>query len=165
MKQHQYINQDSGNFEWYTPIDIVERARKTMGSIDLDPFSSEVANKRVGANQYYDCNGFENEWFGNVWVNHPFSKENNQRIFNKISKEYFDGRIKQACVITFASTSEKWFKGFLDSPICFIYGRTNYFLPNGEKKSGVTKGSCVTYFGDNIESFIENFSEIGKVKI
>jgi hypothetical protein len=38
----------SGNKEWYTPSDYIERARRVLGVIDLDPASSEFAQKRRG---------------------------------------------------------------------------------------------------------------------
>ena len=163
----QLINADSGNYEYYTPLDIVERARLTMGSIDLDPFSSLKANKGVKAKKIFtkDDDGFSHDWVGKVWVNHPFSRENNKKIFNKAIHEYESGNAEQICLITYASTSEGWFKSSMDYPQCFIYGRTNYYLPDGTVKKGVTKGSVVTYLGKDLDSFYNNFKDIGKVKI
>lgn len=33
------VNQTSGDFEYYTPVEFVEPGRKLMGGIDLDPAS------------------------------------------------------------------------------------------------------------------------------
>ena len=160
------INQDSGNFEYYTPTDIVDLAREVMGFISLDPASSVIANERVKASIFMDIHDdcLSKPWKGNVWMNHPFSRENNPLFIKKIASEYEKGNIKQACCITFAATSEVWFRPLLDFKQCFIYGRTNYYLPDGTKKTGVTKGSVVTYLGDNESKFEEVFSRIGKVK-
>ncbi len=54
MNNSQLINQDSGNTEYYTPIEIVDMARDAMGFITLDPFSSVEANERVKASIYMD---------------------------------------------------------------------------------------------------------------
>lgn len=163
----QLINQDSGNTEWYTPSEIVELAREVMGGIDLDPFSSSKANETVKAYQFFteEDNAFSKEWWGNVWMNHPFGRTTNKLSIDKLVNSYYKGYIHQACCITFAATSEQWFRPLLQYPQCFIHGRTNYYLPDGTKKKGVTKGSVVTYLGDNVEKFKEVFSEIGTVKI
>lgn len=167
MKNHQHINQDSGNTEWYTPIDIIEAARQTMGFITLDPFSSAKANENVKASIYFtkDEDGFIKSWKGSVWCNHPFSRENNKRIANKVISEYESGNIRECCMITFAATSESWFKPLLKYPQCFLWGRTNYYDENGNKVKGVTKGSVVTYIGENVECFYENFKHLGEVKV
>lgn len=70
-----------------------------------------------------------------------------------------------ACNICFAATSEQWFAPLLARPQCFLNKRTNYHLPNGELKRGVTKGSVVTYFGADVAAFAREFSPMGIVKI
>jgi len=76
MKAHKLINQDSGDFEYYTPTEIIEAARVVMGNIDLDPASCDFANETVLAKKYYSKldNGLSKEWHGNIWMNHPFGK-------------------------------------------------------------------------------------------
>ncbi len=57
--------------EWYTPSDIVERARRVMGVIDLDPMSHAEANRTVRATKYYTArqNGLTKDWVGRVFIN------------------------------------------------------------------------------------------------
>jgi hypothetical protein len=167
MNAAQLINQDSGDTEYYTPAEIVNAARATMGGIDLDPFSSYRANVRVKATRIFtiDDDGLKQPWSGKVWMNHPFSREMNTLCIKKIVSEYFDGNIEAACCITFAATSEKWFKPLLAFPQCFLSPRTNYFLPDGTKKVGVTKGSVVTYFGPDVNAFADNFKKLGSIKV
>lgn len=165
MNTHQFINQDSGETEYYTPQAIIEAARRTMGGIDLDPASSLTANQRVKAQQFFSENGREREWFGNVWLNHPFSREFNGPWINKLLTEFVEGRVKQACCITFAATSERWFRPLLERPQCFLVPRTNYLLPDGTVKRGVTKGSVVTYFGSDVEKFRKEFAALGVLKV
>jgi hypothetical protein len=167
MNAAQLINQDSGDTEYYTPVNIVDAARATMGGIDLDPFSSLVANERVKATRIFtvDDDGLKQKWSGRVWMNHPFSREMNTLCIKKIVEEYFDGNIEAACCITFAATSEKWFQPLMSFPQCFLSPRTNYFLPDGTRKVGVTKGSVVTYFGPDTDAFNENFHKLGAVKV
>lgn len=167
MNAAQLINATTGNFEWYTPTTIVEAARLAMGSIDLDPASSSKANERVRATCYWGPNHdvMDCQWHGNVWMNHPFSREHNAKWIGKLVAEAELGHIDQACCITFAATSEKWFRPLLCYPQCFLYPRTNYLLPDGTIKRGVTKGSVVTYLGPNVQDFAAAFAKLGSVKI
>ena len=167
MKNHQNINADSGSDEYFTALEIVEAARRVIGSIDLDPASSLAANARIKAARIFTLgeDGLNQQWWGAVWLNHPFGKHTNKPWIAKLCAEYASGRVSSATCISFASTSEKWFRPLLDFPQCFIHKRTNYFLPDGTLKKGVTKGSVVTYFGQNVKRFALEFAEIGTVKI
>jgi hypothetical protein len=167
MKNHQNINSDSGNDEYFTPLEIVESARNVLGGIDLDPASSLIANQRIGATRIFTLaeDGLSQPWAGRVWMNHPFGKGSNKRWISKLCAEYASGRVAAAVCISFASTSEQWFRPLLNLPQCFLWRRTNYFLPDSSLKRGVTKGSVVTYFGLSVERFAQEFSKLGTVKI
>ena len=170
MNNAQLINQDSGKYEYYTPSNIVEAAREVMGHISLDPASSLTANEAVRADIFFDksVNGLNQEWYGNVWMNHPFSRQENKLWVFKLIEEYQAKNTRQACCITYASTSEQWFRPLLDFPQCYLYKRTNYLLPDGTVKKGVTKGSVVTYLGLNVAKFRQVFEverKLGKVKV
>lgn len=167
MNNAQLINQTSGKTEYYTPIGIVDAARRVMGGIDLDPASSCAANARIGAGKFYtiENNGLDLRWFGRIWMNHPFGRMSNPRWVEKLISEFEAGNISQALCITFACTSEVWFQPLLDFPQCFLSPRTNYDLPDGTKLRGVTKGSVITYLGHNVESFEKEFGWFGTVKV
>lgn len=197
------LTQDSGNYEYYTPAILTGSAREVMGSINLDPASSETANRVIQADQIFTAEmdwgndgrlkhldgGLQKEWYGNIWMNHPFSRNESpckpkckkkiceergyhtdiplpgsEDWIKKLVSEYGLGHVNQACCITYASTSEKWFRPLLSFPQCFIYGRTNYILPNGKIKKGVTKGSVITYLGNEVDKFKMVFSRFGMVK-
>ena len=166
MEAHQLINANSGNQEWYTPVEIIEAARKTLGRIDLDPFSCAKANEVVKATHIYtkEDDGFIRPWFGKVWVNHPFSRENNKRIAEQVSNQHY-GNDCEIVMITFAATSESWFKPLLYHPQCYLHGRTNYYDQNGDKVKGCTKGSVITYLGKDVKAFYEAFKHLGTVKV
>ena len=180
MNKSQLINQTSGDTEYYTPSFIVEAARKVMCSvecrnqitlvepdqIELDPASSIQANKIVKAKRIFtiEDDGLTKEWKAKtIWLNHPFSRKGNKLWIDKLVASYELYKF-QACCITYACTSESWFQPLLQFPQCFLHPRTNYFLPDGSVKRGVTKGSVVTYLGWNEDYFAEVFSEFGVVK-
>ena len=66
----------TGNNEWYTPKEYIELVKKVMGKIDLDPASCDEAQKIIKAEEYYtkEDNGLEQSWFGNIWLNPPYSQ-------------------------------------------------------------------------------------------
>lgn len=168
MLSHQLINQDSGKTEYYTDPAILDSVRRVFGGvIDLDPASSEIANRSVKAVKFFDVNddGLKQQWTGNVWMNHPFKKGANHLWINKLVGAFKGGGVTQAICICFASTSERWFQPLLQFPQCFPPRRTNYFLPDGTKKQGVTKGSAITYMGSDLEAFKREFAQHGTIKV
>jgi ParB family chromosome partitioning protein len=186
---HQLINQTSSDVEYYTPVEIIDAARRVMGAIDLDPASSEIANRFVKAGQIFtkDDNGLKLHWFGNVFMNHPFGRAEKACAApcvnlgkTHVCHDYdFYGnaawidylvaecgtRASQACCITYACTSEAWFQPLMKQPQCYLTPRTNYRLPDGTIKKGVSKGSVVTYFGNNLDVFAREFAPFGAIKI
>lgn len=196
MNNSQLINQTSGEVEYYTPPNIVEAAREVLGGFDLDPASSTNANKVIRARAYYTASyldGMLTPWGAQahpntVWLNHPFGRAEdacpvgcqkkhahhnfpyygNKKWIQKLMDEYAAGRVKAAICITYACTSEKWFEPLLDYPQCFLHGRTNYYLPDGTIKKGVTKGSVLTLLArdkHDLLRFTALFSKMGTIKI
>lgn len=125
-----------------------------------------------------------------VWMNHPFAAgespckkgckkkvcrtrgfhiateiPSNGDWIDYLSNEYLERRTVTATIITYAVTSEKWFRPLLGRPQCFLYPRTNYYTPDGKIMPGVTKGSVVTYFGSDVHRFASRFHKFGTVKV
>lgn len=65
--------------EQYTPVRVVEMAREVLGSIDMDPATSELANSRVQAAYIFTKEDgeetFAQQWHGNVFLNPPGGRE------------------------------------------------------------------------------------------
>lgn len=169
LEAHQFINQTSNEVEWFTPIEIIEAATECMGFIDLDPASCERANIAIGAQNYFtkEDDGLIKPWDARtVWLNHPFGRKTTPLWINKLFHEFDFEHFDQACVITYAATSEKWFRPLLNHPQCFIHGRTNYIARETMLPAkGVSKGSVVTYLGDRTGDFAKAFEKLGTVKV
>lgn len=167
MNADQLINQDTGQKEWYTPREIIQRVKLVLGEIDLDPASCFEANQLVGAAKFFtkEQDGLSRAWAGKVWMNHPFSREHNADWINKLCTEFVRGNVTEACCISFASTSESWFRPLLYRPQCFLTTRTRYTSPGEVKRPAPPKGSVVTYLGSSLMTFVAAFGDIGIVKV
>ena len=66
-----HVSHNSGNNEWYTPSVFIEAARAAMGSIDIDPASSDKANEIVLAESYFtkSDDGRLQKWHIHKWLN------------------------------------------------------------------------------------------------
>lgn len=106
--------------EHFTPLDIVDRARRLLGGFDLDPASCAAANERVLAQRFLgvDQDGLSRRWAGRVFLNPPGGKlkkvgkrwvtlrdgpgESSMRVWwEKLSLEYDAGRVTSAFFVGF----------------------------------------------------------------
>lgn len=156
-----HVSNNSGENEWYTPECYIESARLVMGSIDLDPASSEIANKRVKAKQYFtqNENGLQQGWFGNIWMNPPYAQP---LIFQFIEK-LADKTYNQAIVLVNNGTETKWGQMILSfsSAVCFHSSRIKFFNPLGELGEAPLQGQMICYIGSNKNTFIQEFNKYG----
>lgn len=92
------IYQDSKD-EWYTPIKVIDYARRVMGHIDYDPCTNDDLAIKHKIPVYTDKygNGLTQNWKGNVWLNPPFSNKDMwvKKLINEIKK----GNVKKAMLL------------------------------------------------------------------
>jgi len=79
------IQLSSRSNEWYTPSYLVEMARDVLGTIDLDPTSSLIANETVKATKILtkEDNALVCEWSHfpvSIYLNSPGGKLNNKSL-------------------------------------------------------------------------------------
>lgn len=157
-----HVANNSGNNEWYTPSEYIEAARKAMGSIDLDPATSEFANGTVKAATIYtaETNGLDKTWHGNVWLNPPYSSDLIGKFVDKLIAER--DNYEQAIVLVNNATETEWFFRLVihASAVCFTRGRVRYYTKEGTKNTPL-QGQALVYIGDNPERFLNAFSKLG----
>ena len=155
-----HVSNNSHDDEWYTPPEFIESARLVMGSIDLDPASNEHANKTVKAAHIFteEDNGLEQEWFGNVWLNPPYSSTLVQLFADKVAERGFE----QAVVLVNNATETKWFRTLVDhaDAIVFKTGRIKFLKHDGQHNTPL-QGQAFIYYGDNPEAFLDEFRQYG----
>jgi len=160
-----HVSQNSGDNEWYTPAEIIELARDVMCGIDLDPASTEEANKIVEASQFYtsDDDGLAQEWRGNVWMNPPYAGNLIGKFIEKLCLEYSSGAVSQACVLVNNATETRWFQAVADeaSAIVFPRGRVKFWHPR--KTATPLQGQAILYLGDDADKFCMAFNSLGVV--
>jgi ParB family chromosome partitioning protein len=159
-----HVSNNSGKYEWYTPHKFIEAARNVMGSIDLDPASSETANKIVRATKYYtkEDNGLIQPWEGNIWLNPPYNNSLVVDFTEKLLNELTN--INEACVLVNNATETRWFQKILNASdaVCFVKGRIKFLDENGNATGSSLQGQAILFFGyKNLDLFYSNFQEFG----
>jgi hypothetical protein len=156
-----HVSNNSGENEWYTPPQYIESARKVMGTIDLDPASSECANEVVKAKKYFDeeMNGLFQIWQGNIWMNPPYAQPLIFDFILKLETETYE----QAIVLVNNATETKWGQKILElsNAVCFHTSRIRFVSPDGELGDAPLQGQMIAYIGKNYKAFIDEFKQYG----
>ena len=155
-----HVSFNSGNNEWYTPKEYIEAARRVMGSIDLDPASSKIANEIVKAKKIYaiDDDGLSLPWFGNVWLNPPYSSDLIGQFAEKVkAKEY-----EQAIILVNNATETAWFADIVSvsGAIVFPTSRIKFYKPDGTTGAPL-QGQAFLYVGESPYRFLSEFERFG----
>jgi ParB family chromosome partitioning protein len=156
----------SGEVEWYTPAEYIEAARQTLGTIDLDPASSEIAQQTVKANEFFtkDDDGLSKPWRGRVWLNPPYAQPHVTDFIFKLIKEFQNGKVSDAILLTNNYTDTGWFheSAKYASAICFTRGRIKFNSPTRDVAAPI-QGQAFFLFGKNIGKFLVAFQSLGFV--
>jgi len=162
-----HVTHNSGNNEWYTPSEYIEAARQVLGEIDLDPASSEIANKTVKAKIYFTAedDGLKYSWDGRIWMNPPYSGDLIGKFTEKLARHYSQGEVTEAVVLINNATETNWFQSLLIhvSAVCFVKGRIKYWNADGVPENTGLQGQVILYLGVDIIRFENIFKDFGIV--
>ena len=163
-----HVGQNTGEYEWYTPLKYIETARFVMGKIDLDPASSKIANEIVKATKYYseEDSGLTKTWEGNVWMNPPYSQPLMGLFCDKLISELKNG-VTQACVLVNNVTETACGQLLLENCTCacFPAGRIKFLTIDKEEKKETNplQGQMILYFGNAGNLFETTFRKFGTI--
>jgi hypothetical protein len=138
-----------------------------MGGLDLDPASSDAAQRVVRAARYFtaETDDLAQPWRARrLWMNPPYSSPLIGRFVDKLLDERRTGRVTQAVVLVDNRTDTRWFHALARraAALCLTFGRIRFRRPDGTGDSP-TNGSCFFYLGDDPDRFAVVFGEIGLV--
>ena len=162
VQNRPHVSYNSGNNEWYTPSDYIELARQVMGNIDLDPASSEIANQVVRAERFFtlETDGLKQDWYGNVWLNPPYSSDLIMKFIDKFISEL--AGINQAIILVNNATETEWFNKLVkySQALCFPSGRVKFYRPDGSTGAPL-QGQALLYYGSQAKKFAKVFISKG----
>lgn len=167
VRRNPHVSFNSGENEWYTPPKYADAASLVMGGIDLDPASTESANRYIKAKMFFtsENSGLIKDWWGNVWMNPPYSQPLISDFCEKLVEELVSGRVVQACVLVNNATETGWYQHLLScaSSVCFIRGRVKFIDKAGRESGAPLQGQTILYFGSRTDEFAKGFAEFGKI--
>jgi phage N-6-adenine-methyltransferase len=158
----------TGKEGWYTPATYIEAVCSVMDGIDLDPASSEGAQRTVRAAQFFTAenDGLGHLWHGRVFLNPPYKAPKPLKFITKLVNEYQSWKVTEAILLVNSATETKWFQKAASacSAFCQPSKRIAFFDPeNPNKKPSPTQGSTVFYFGWRPDRFEDVFLQFGLV--
>lgn len=163
-----HVSQNTGNNEWYTPVEYIDAARTVLGAIDLDPASTAEANKIVQARTFYTLqqDGLAQPWRGRVWMNPPYAQPAIEYFAAKFAESVAAREVTAGVVLVNNATETDWFRRLSDvaSAVCFPSGRVRFWSPDRESATPL-QGQAILYAGDELATFRQAFEPLGVVLV
>lgn len=135
--KHEPSNHKGTTDVWLTPLEVIDNLG---GNFDLDPCAHP--GHCTAKTAYYD-RGLEQPWFGNVWLNPPYSE-----VGVWIDKIIEHGN---GTALVFARTDTQWAQRAMKAAtsIFFIKGRLKFLRGDGSKHPSGNAGapSMILTFG------------------
>jgi phage N-6-adenine-methyltransferase len=158
----------TGEMEWYTPALYIEKARRVLGAIDLDPASCDAAQEVVKAANFYtvEDDGLNQKWHGRVWLNPPYAGALVAAFAEKMVASWNAGDIDSAFMLTNSYTEVSWWHALAaaSNAVCFTRGRIKFESPHGDK-CAPTNGQSFFYFGTDLARLRAEFSDVGLIMV
>jgi hypothetical protein len=155
-----------GQVDWFTPPRYLDAVRAVLGTIDLDPASSELAQQYVQATRYFTQDGLDQPWEGGVFVNPPYGSPFIGPFTAKMIESWQDGTMREGILLTNSSTDARWYQATLRACViaCLVQGRIAFLeVAKGQlvPRRSTPLGQTFFYFGRRPVRFAKVFGEFG----
>ena len=154
----------SGDYEWYTPLEVLPLVKAVLGEIDVDPASCVAAQKDVQARTYYtrDDDGLRQPWSGTVFCNPPYKMPEVARFIGKLCEELDAQRTTEAILLVNSATETDWFqRAFARADaVCFPDGRMHFWHAT-RSNDHPCQGQTLLYYGPDPAGFCRVFAGLG----
>ncbi len=161
-----HVAYNTGDSEWYTPPEIIERVREVLGEIDLDPASNSIANQVVRARHFFtvEDDGLKQRWFGRVFLNPPYAAHAVDKFTRKLIWHFQNRDVEEAIALVNNATETRWFQRLLSAAacVCFLGRRIRFWRP-GKAAAHPLQGQAVVYLGHREIRFCDVFYDLGAV--
>ncbi len=166
MSQAMRLLTSEGTNEWYTPPEIIERARQALGTIDLDPASNATAQRWIQATEYYTADdvfsGLAQPWEGRVWLNPPF--DDTPVWVNRMRMAYASGEMVAGVLLVNSAPGYVWWENlWRQQPVVLLRERLRFIREDGTPGGQAKKGQTVAYFGTDTQRFADAFGPLGRL--
>lgn len=140
---------------------IIENIKKILGEIDLVPHSySNFPNIPAKIHYTKKDNALSKDWKRKIYINPPYGKGKEiGKWINHLCEQYEKGNIQEAIALVPCRTDTSWFRRLKKYPSCYIWGRLKF----SDSGQSAPFPSMITYLGNNVNRFVEVFSNIGDI--
>ena len=145
--------------EWASPPRIVKPLADAVGGFDLDPCSGAERSPFADNTFTESDNGLAQPWFGNVWVNPPYSDM--ETWTDKVITESVRGDTEVICFLCKGDSSTDWWQKAVSesTAVCAINGRLSF----GNSNNSAPFCSHLIIFGDVGDAVVQTLSDFGLV--
>jgi phage N-6-adenine-methyltransferase len=98
----------SNRNDWKTPVDILKRAQRALGKIDLDPCADD-GNPHAARHFTKQQDGLVQLWHGRIFVNPPYGRGVIDKWIRKLVIEVDAGRVTEVIALLKLAPETKWF--------------------------------------------------------
>lgn len=147
--------------EWATPRWIWEPLSDALGGFTLDP-ASGAEEEPIAKNRFtVDDDGLSRRWYGDVWLNPPYSRDLNPKWAEEAAEQYFENRwVDTLTVLVPAATDTGWFQDhYAEADFhTFIRGRVEF---EGAGDNSATFASVICSFGTFPDAYVAALEDLG----